>query len=136
MLGNFFSDNQQIQVEYSWYCWADIHICLLLTFGFLDMQELHSLWLFSSILLGEEDWRRAKLTDKQTNSFKFFSQHRPSGPNEANVSADNYRCSGLGALPQGQRKLPMLLHRAEVHSSFITTTVREESQVTPQGRHR
>ena len=26
--------------------------------------------------------------------------------------------------------------RAEVRSSFITTTVREESQVTPQGRHR
>ena len=26
--------------------------------------------------------------------------------------------------------------RAEVRCSFITTTVREESQVTPQGRHR
>ena len=26
--------------------------------------------------------------------------------------------------------------RAEVRHSFITTTVREESQVTPQGRHR
>ena len=25
--------------------------------------------------------------------------------------------------------------RAEVRRSFITTTVREESQVTPQGRH-
>ena len=27
-------------------------------------------------------------------------------------------------------------HRAEVRRSFITTTVRDESQVTPQGRHR
>ena len=26
--------------------------------------------------------------------------------------------------------------RAEVRRSFITTTVRDESQVTPQGRHR
>ena len=26
--------------------------------------------------------------------------------------------------------------RAEVCSSFITTTVRDKSQVTPQGRHR
>ena len=26
--------------------------------------------------------------------------------------------------------------RAEVRSSFITTPVRDESQVTPQGRHR
>ena len=26
--------------------------------------------------------------------------------------------------------------RAEVRRSFIATTVREESQVTPQGRHR
>ena len=29
-----------------------------------------------------------------------------------------------------------LKSRAEVRSSFITTTVREESQVTSQGRHR
>ena len=29
-----------------------------------------------------------------------------------------------------------LFYRAEVRRSFITTTVREESQVTPQGRHR
>ena len=29
-----------------------------------------------------------------------------------------------------------LAHRAEVRRSFITTTVRDESQVTPQGRHR
>ena len=29
-----------------------------------------------------------------------------------------------------------VITRAEVHSSFITTTVLEESQVTPQGRHR
>ena len=29
-----------------------------------------------------------------------------------------------------------LLHRAEVRVSFMTTTVRGESQVTPQGRHR
>ena len=29
-----------------------------------------------------------------------------------------------------------LIFRAEVRRSFITTTVREESQVTPQGRHR
>ena len=29
-----------------------------------------------------------------------------------------------------------IIHRAEVHSIFITTTVREESQVTPQGHHR
>ena len=28
------------------------------------------------------------------------------------------------------------LLRAEVHHSFITTTVQDESQVTPQGRHR
>ena len=28
------------------------------------------------------------------------------------------------------------LDRAEVRRSFITTTVRDESQVTPQGRHR
>ena len=28
------------------------------------------------------------------------------------------------------------IHRAEVRRSFITTTVRDESQVTPQGRHR
>ena len=28
-----------------------------------------------------------------------------------------------------------LSYRAEVRSSFITTTVRDESQVTPQGRH-
>ena len=28
-----------------------------------------------------------------------------------------------------------LANRAEVRSSFLTTTVREESQVTPQGRH-
>ena len=27
-------------------------------------------------------------------------------------------------------------YRAEVRRSFITTTVRDESQVTPQGRHR
>ena len=27
-------------------------------------------------------------------------------------------------------------HRAEVRSSFITTTVRDQSQVTPQGLHR
>ena len=26
--------------------------------------------------------------------------------------------------------------RAEVRRSFITTTIRDESQVTPQGRHR
>ena len=26
-------------------------------------------------------------------------------------------------------------YRAEIRRSFITTTVREESQVTPQGRH-
>ena len=55
MLGNFFSDNQQIQFEDRWYSWADICICLLLTFWVLHMQELQSLWLFSSILLGEEE---------------------------------------------------------------------------------
>ena len=49
---------------------------------------------------------QSSLTSK-TNSF--FSPRRPSGQNEANVSADNYRCSGLGA--QGQRKLPMLLNK-------------------------
>ena len=31
---------------------------------------------------------------------------------------------------------PMQISRAEVRRSFITTTVRDESQVTPQGRHR
>ena len=30
----------------------------------------------------------------------------------------------------------LYVFRAEVRRSFITTTVRDESQVTPQGRHR
>ena len=38
----------------------------------------------------------------------------------------------------GFTKLSLFLtnNRAEVLRSFITKTVREESQVTPQGRHR
>ena len=37
---------------------------------------------------------------------------------------------------EGQKTELEILERAKVRRSFITTTVRDESQVTPQGRHR
>ena len=46
-----------------------------------------------------------------------------------NASAEICACKPMGC-PQ------TISYMSEVRRSFITTTVREESQVTPQGRHR
>ena len=45
-------------------------------------------------------------------------------------------CIAFAHLDLSVQTSPKGDYRAEVRRSFITTTVREEPQVTPQGRHR
>ena len=58
------------------------------------------------------------------------------------VAASPYVAAGAAAPPvpgpfPAKSLCPLLeSDRAEVRRSFITTTVRDKSQVTPQGRHR
>ena len=76
------------------------------------------------------------------HSFRAWPQVRPSQLMDIRIEcpADTCLCRGRGLSRGGRGGLgalhPKLLSRAEVRRSFITTTVRDESQVTPQGRHR
>ena len=53
----------------------------------------------------------------------------------AQIRIEHFETISGMILKQSQRKFAANL-KAEVRRSFITTAVRDESQVTPQGRHR
>ena len=53
---------------------------------------------------------------------------------QAYCGKDGFKTENLPVFQPGHPSRPGI--RAEVRRSFITTNVRDESQVTPQGRHR